>query len=155
MFGRKNTQGNGRYSRLTPQKVLHICERSICVIRSSNLGSENEISRQEDGFGSACADAGRHCHACDCGIHFLFALNIFSQSPSALSLLPLKLGRCFVGGHQMKQVDYVRMAEKCAREADRMPPGPEREELLKKVKLFESYAKLNKWIASPGLQPPN
>jgi hypothetical protein len=27
----------------------------------------------------------------------------------------------------MKQVDYVRMAEKCAREADRMPPGPERD----------------------------
>ena len=55
----------------------------------------------------------------------------------------------------MKQVDYVRMAEKCARDADRTPPGPERDELLKKVKLFESYAKLNKWIASPGLQPPN
>jgi hypothetical protein len=33
----------------------------------------------------------------------------------------------------MKQVDYVRMAEKCARDADRMPPGPERDELLKKL----------------------
>jgi hypothetical protein len=55
----------------------------------------------------------------------------------------------------MKQVDYVRMAEKCAREADRMPPGPERDDLLKKVKLLEYYAKMDKWIASPGLQPPN
>jgi len=42
----------------------------------------------------------------------------------------------------MKQTDYVRMAEKCAREADRLPPGPERDELLKKIKLFESYAKI-------------
>jgi hypothetical protein len=55
----------------------------------------------------------------------------------------------------MKQVDYVRMAEKCAREADRMPPGPERDKLLRKIKLFESYAKIDNWIASPGLQPPN
>ena len=55
----------------------------------------------------------------------------------------------------MKQVYYVRMAEKCAREADRMPPGPERDELLRKIKLFDSYAKIDNWIASPGLQPPN
>ena len=60
-----------------------------------------------------------------------------------------------MGDHKMKQVDYIRMAEKCAREADRMPPGREREELLKKVKLLEYYAKIEKWIASPGLQPPN
>ena len=46
------------------------------------------------------------------------------------------------------------MAEKCAREADRMPPGQERDDLLKKVKLFEYYAKMDRWIASPGLQPP-
>jgi hypothetical protein len=54
----------------------------------------------------------------------------------------------------MKRVDYIRMAEKCAREADSMPPGRERDELLKKVKLFESYGKIDNWIASPGLQPP-
>jgi hypothetical protein len=55
----------------------------------------------------------------------------------------------------MKQVDYVRMAEKCTREADRLAPGPERDDLLKKVKLFESYARIDNWIASPGLRPPN
>jgi len=55
----------------------------------------------------------------------------------------------------MKQVDYVRMAEKCALEAGRMAPGPERDELLRKMMLFESYAKVEGWIASPGLQPPN
>jgi hypothetical protein len=58
-------------------------------------------------------------------------------------------------GHKMKQTDYVRMAEKWAREADRLPPGPERDALLKKIKLFESYAKIENWISSPGLQPPN
>ena len=55
----------------------------------------------------------------------------------------------------MKQVDYLRMAEKCAREANTMAPGPKRDELLRKAKLFESYAKVDGWIASPGLQPPN
>jgi hypothetical protein len=65
------------------------------------------------------------------------------------------MGTLFSWGYNMKQVDYERMAEKCAREADRMPPGPERDELLRKIKLFESYAKTDNWIASPGLQPPN
>jgi hypothetical protein len=55
----------------------------------------------------------------------------------------------------MKQVDYVRLAEKCAREANSMPPGPQRNELLRKMKLFESYAKIDDWITSPGLQPTN
>ena len=54
----------------------------------------------------------------------------------------------------MKQADYVRMVEKCARDADCMAPGPERDELLRKMKLFESYAKIDNWITSPGLQPP-
>ena len=34
------------------------------------------------------------------GIHFLFRVDIASQSPSALRLLPLELGRYFVGGTQ-------------------------------------------------------
>ena len=93
-------------------------------------------------------------HAGDCGFHFLFALNVAGPSPSAFALFA-EMGALFSWGYNMKQVDYVRMAEKCAREADRMPPGPERDELLRKIKLFESYAKTDKWIASPGLQPPN
>jgi hypothetical protein len=34
VFGRKNTQGDRRYSRLTPQKVLHTCERNFSIIRN-------------------------------------------------------------------------------------------------------------------------
>jgi hypothetical protein len=71
------------------------------------------------------------------------------------STFAAELGKLVRRGHEMKQADYVRMAEKCTREADRLPPGPVRDELLKKVKLFESYAKIDNWITSPGLQPPN
>ncbi|MDB5565892.1 MAG: hypothetical protein JWP84_2458 [Tardiphaga sp.] len=35
-----------------------------------------------------------------------------------------------------------------------MQPSPERDDMLKKAKLFASYAKMDKWITSPGLQPP-
>jgi hypothetical protein len=109
---------------------------------------ENEISRQKDGLGSACADVGRHRHACDRGIRFLFALDHLPTKHFELLFFEK-------GGRKMKQADYVRMAEKCAREANTMAPSPERDELLRKVKLFESYAKIDNWIASPGLQPPN
>jgi hypothetical protein len=71
------------------------------------------------------------------------------------STFAAEIGTLVRRGHEMKQVDYVQMAEKCTREANRLPPGPERDELLKKVELFESYAKIDNWIASPGLQPPS
>lgn len=47
----------------------------------------------------------------------------------------------------MTPVEYARMAEKCRDEADAMAPSPERDELLKKAKLFESYAKMENWAA--------
>jgi hypothetical protein len=53
----------------------------------------------------------------------------------------------------MKQADYVRMAEECAREAYSMPLGPERTELLRRMKRFELYANIEGWIDSPALQP--
>jgi hypothetical protein len=35
-----------------------------------------------------------------------------------------------------------------------LPPGPERDELLKKAREAEIAAHLNDWAHSPGLQPP-
>jgi hypothetical protein len=154
MFGWKKTEGDGVYSRLTP--VLRFCERRISVVEGPSLGRGYEVSRQEDGLGSACADAGRHSYACDSRIHFLLAFDLAGQSLHSLSP-----GGCqwastvAITGTKMKRDDYVRLAEKCARDADRMAPGPERDELLKKAKLFESYGKTENWISSPGLQPPN
>jgi hypothetical protein len=77
------------------------------------------------------------------------------QAPAAHQPSAAAIGTSIWRGHKMKRVDYVRMAEKYAREADSLPSGRERDELLKKVKLFESYGKIDNWIASPGLQPPN
>jgi hypothetical protein len=54
----------------------------------------------------------------------------------------------------MTPVDYERMANRCAKEADGLAPGPERDELLRKVQKFRSYAKMENWVASPALQPP-
>jgi hypothetical protein len=58
------------------------------------------------------------------------------------------------GGRKMKQLDYARLAEDCSRQADVMKPGPERDALIAKAKQYRSYAKMENWIASPGLQPP-
>jgi hypothetical protein len=55
----------------------------------------------------------------------------------------------------MKQTDYARMAEECLRQADVMRPGPERDTLLEKVRQYRSYAKMDNWVASRELQPPN
>jgi hypothetical protein len=53
----------------------------------------------------------------------------------------------------MTPVEYARIAEKCRDEADAMAPSPERDELLKKAKLFESYAKMENWAALLDTEP--
>jgi hypothetical protein len=52
----------------------------------------------------------------------------------------------------MMPVDYEELAGKCLQEAESMLPCPERDELLKNAKLFQSYAKMDKWIAVPGVR---
>jgi hypothetical protein len=39
-------------------------------------------------------------------------------------------------------------------EAKTLPPGPRREELLKKARETETTRHLSEWLTSPGLQPP-
>ena len=50
-----------------------------------------------------------------------------------------------------------RLAEKAKRlreEAKKLPPGPSREDLLRKAREDETVARMAEWITSPGLQPP-
>ncbi len=39
-------------------------------------------------------------------------------------------------------------------EAEKLPPGNEREELLRKARRAETALKIDKWASSPGLRPP-
>jgi hypothetical protein len=45
-------------------------------------------------------------------------------------------------------------AEQIRGQANSLPPGPEREALLKKVRQADTALHLEDWANSPGLQPP-
>jgi hypothetical protein len=47
-------------------------------------------------------------------------------------------------------------AEKSRLEAQAagLPPGPEKDALLKRIRQLETASHLNEWLTSPGLQPP-
>ena len=50
-----------------------------------------------------------------------------------------------------------RLAEEAQRlreQAKKLPPGPDRERLLRKVREDEMVAQMAGWITSPGLRPP-
>jgi hypothetical protein len=49
----------------------------------------------------------------------------------------------------------LRSAELCRREANALPPGREREMLLRKARQAETAAHLDDWLSSPGLASPN
>jgi hypothetical protein len=48
----------------------------------------------------------------------------------------------------------VEWAKEIRAQAAQLPPGPERDELLKKVRQAETAMHLDDWANSPGLQPP-
>lgn len=45
-------------------------------------------------------------------------------------------------------------AERLRKEAEKLPPGREREELEHKARQAETAARIEDWLSSPGLQPP-
>jgi hypothetical protein len=45
-------------------------------------------------------------------------------------------------------------AKEVRTKASRLPPGDERDTLLKKARQADTAAHLDKWANSPGLQPP-
>lgn len=55
--------------------------------------------------------------------------------------------------HTLKQ--RLREAAKHLREAAaRLPPGTDRERLLRKARLDETTSHISEWLSSPGLRPP-
>jgi hypothetical protein len=45
-------------------------------------------------------------------------------------------------------------AVRLQREADNRPPGPERDDLIRKVGQLEKALRIVNWVSSPGLKPP-
>ncbi|MDO8980681.1 MAG: hypothetical protein Q7V17_15755 [Afipia sp.] len=45
-------------------------------------------------------------------------------------------------------------AEAAKQEAASLPPGPEREALLKKFRQLNTASEMNGWLTSPGLKAP-
>ena len=51
-----------------------------------------------------------------------------------------------------------RLAEQAQRlrdEAETLPPGIERERIIRKARQAETGARITEWLNSPGLQPPD
>ena len=48
----------------------------------------------------------------------------------------------------------IEWAKEVRHQATALPPGPDRDMLLKKVRQAETALHLEDWVNSPGLQPP-
>lgn len=46
-------------------------------------------------------------------------------------------------------------AERLREEAKALPPGPARDEMLRKARQAETGSQMSEWLRSPGLQPPD
>jgi hypothetical protein len=62
-------------------------------------------------------------------------------------------------GHRLNQSRSLeeRLADESIRlreEAKRLPPGADREILLRKARQAETASQMNEWLRSPGLRPP-
>ncbi len=55
---------------------------------------------------------------------------------------------------QSLQVRLLTWTEEVREQAAKLPPGPERDALIKKLRQADVAARLDDWANSPGLQPP-
>jgi hypothetical protein len=46
------------------------------------------------------------------------------------------------------------LAREARERAETLPPGPEKDELIRKARQADTAAHLDEWLNSPGLQPP-
>jgi len=46
------------------------------------------------------------------------------------------------------------MAKHCREKASELPPGIEREQMLRKARQAETVSHVSEWVVSPGLMPP-
>jgi hypothetical protein len=46
-------------------------------------------------------------------------------------------------------------AARLRKQAQELPPGVRRDELLRKASQAETASRLDEWLSSPGLQPPS
>lgn len=61
--------------------------------------------------------------------------------------------------NRFKQTDLLeeRLAQEAKRlraEAEKLKPGPKRDDLLRRAEQAETGAHISEWLRSPGLQPP-
>jgi len=52
------------------------------------------------------------------------------------------------------QEKWKKMADEARAKAATLPPGPERDALLKQARQLDTAIHLNEWASSPGLRPP-
>jgi hypothetical protein len=55
---------------------------------------------------------------------------------------------------QSSEQTWHEQAEACKREAEKLPYGRAREELLRKARQLETPSRINEWVSSPGLSSP-
>lgn len=49
---------------------------------------------------------------------------------------------------------WKKMAEEARAKAAKLPPGPERDALLKQARQLDTATHMDDWASSPGLRPP-
>ena len=55
---------------------------------------------------------------------------------------------------QSPEQKWRQQAEAFRREAEKLPYGREREQLLRKASQLETASHIHEWVSSPGLSPP-
>jgi hypothetical protein len=55
---------------------------------------------------------------------------------------------------QSSEQKWLEQAEAFKREAEKLPFGKERDELLRKARQLETASRINEWVSSPELSSP-
>lgn len=71
---------------------------------------------------------------------------------------PIKPRRRLSSAQRAKRPSFEVRVSQAAKDLEdqawRMPPGTERDALLRRARLLDTASHISEWLSSPGLQPP-
>lgn len=141
-------------------------QRSNCTKRRRQTAEASKIRQLSNG--PLSRKVSRHSGKNPVGCTSFLGDNIFITELIGASISERETSRALAqskqGAHKMQRRRFKNIrtfpdrlsdfAREAREHAEKLPPGPEKDDLLKKARQADTASHVEKWLNSPGLQPP-
>jgi hypothetical protein len=143
----------GRYRRLLPRSMLVRQFLALVILYGAVVVNVEKIPGHWDEMHQAASGSLAFVRHRTDGANAPTLFLIGRYPKAKVERIAMSIRRRFKQVTSLKD-RLAQEAESLRKQAQEMPPGVRRDELLRKAREAETAARVDDWLASPGLQPP-